>query len=100
MPFIKKVLAFVIAIIAGIVLATLLMLPIVYAGGSSPAPFYGLFSATMAILLGRWVYRRLCILFLKKKDVEQVIESQAMDLGEINDKKSEIETKYESQNLK
>lgn len=98
MPILKKTLAFVLGVVAGVALSTVLMLPIVIWGGSRPAPFYNLFVIVFAFIVGRGVYRGLCNLFLKKKDVELVYESKNIDP---NDSSVDMaETTYESEELK
>ena len=72
MPTLKRILAFVLAVVAGVALSTVLMLPIVFWGGSRPAPFYSIFVIVLAFIVGRGVYRGLCNLLLKKKDIELV----------------------------
>ena len=100
MLFLKKSLAFILGLIAGLALWVLLMLPITLTGGSRPAPYFGMAAAALCFFLGRWVYRKICNLLLRKKDVELVYESKSIDFDEPSEETSKEGIAYESEELK
>ena len=100
MMFIKKTLAIIFGVIAGLALWVLLMLPITLTGGSRPAPYFGMAAAAICFFGGRWVYRKICNLLLKKKDVELVYESKSIYLDEPSEETSNESITYESEELK
>lgn len=100
MHFLKKSLAFILGLIAGLALWVLLMLPITLTGGSRPAPYFGMAAAALCFFLGRWVYRKICNLLLKKKDVELVYESKSINFNEPSEETSEENITFESEELK
>ena len=100
MTLLKRVVAIILGVIAGLALWVLLMLPITLTGGSRPAPYFGMAAAAICFFGGRWVYRKICNLLLKKKDVELIYESKSIDLDEPSEETSKESITYESEELK
>lgn len=78
MTRIIKVLSFFIGLIAGFLLFGLLHYPLVLLKLSANIP-YTLFAAFTGFVLGRWVYKKLCNILLKRQDRETVINSHTLE---------------------
>ena len=103
MLFLKKSLAFILGLIAGLALWVLLMLPITLTGGSRPAPYFGMAAAALCFFLGRigmLASALCCYLLLRKKDVELVYESKSINYDEPSEEMSKESITYESEELK
>ena len=93
MKVIIKIFAFLIGAIVAIAIITLFNTLIVLLGGTRPSPAYGAFSLSVGTALGIGAYKRVCNLFLKKDETEQLLESQSLDNQEANDDEYIINTK-------
>lgn len=96
---IVKILAVIIALVAGVLIYYLLMAPLVLTEAKRVAPFYVMFAFASGIGGGTWVYKRVCAWLLKKKDVENVIESSTIESASKSGDREEEITESESINL-
>ena len=100
MTTIKKIIALIIAVAVGVLFCMLLTGLLRLIGASKPSPAFAFAAYGASIFLGRWVYHIICNLILKKKDKEEVVESQAINVELLPKDKNEDEVIYESDSLK
>ncbi len=94
-----KTLSVILAILAGILIAWLLMLPLVLLGADRPVPYYAWLAGAAAIGGGVWVYKRLCSFLLKEKEVKQVVKSSSIDTDPASDDENDTVVDSEEINL-